>query len=73
MYHNSRSNSYGSKRGSSYNRGRSAQYVWRVSWRDHYGNFRNKAFTNKQHAMIFMTKLKNGKNILIDLEKWYGN
>ena len=73
MYHNSRSNSHGSTRGSSYNRGRCAQYVWRVSWCDPYGSFRYKAFANKQQAMIFMTKLKNGKNILIDLEKWYGN
>ena len=76
MYYNSRNNrSHTGSRGNSYNRGgRSAggQYVWRVSWSDYNGNLRHKAFTNKQQAMVFMSNIDNGRNFLIDLEKWYG-
>lgn len=75
MYYNSKNKSHNNSRGNSYNRGERStgcQYVWQVSWYPPYGNKKYKSFTNKQQAMIFMSKLKNGNNILIDLEKWYG-
>ncbi|MBQ7907611.1 MAG: hypothetical protein IJ309_06530 [Clostridia bacterium] len=48
-----------------------ASYVWRVSW---YNNGRKyKAFTNKQQALIFMSKLEsNYNNCCVSLEKWNG-
>ena len=76
MYYNSRNNkSHAGSRNNSYNRGgrsTGGQYVWRVSWSDYNGNPRHKAFTNKQQAMVFMSNIDNGRNFLIDLEKWYG-
>lgn len=58
---------YNNKRGG-------ATYIWRVSWYDRSPNKKYKAFTNKQQALIFMTKLKSNRdNCAISLEKWNGD
>lgn len=73
MYYNSRkrtNNNYHSRGG----RGSNGAYVWRVSWFDYHCNTRNKAFSSKQQALIFITKLENNPyNSCIELEKWDGN
>ena len=51
-----------------------ASYVWRVEWyncNSHRTLY--KAFRNKQEALIFMSRLKSGNNICIDIKKWDGS
>ena len=76
MYYNARNKSRSNSRDNFHNRGgrgTGAQYVWQVSWYPPNGNKKYKSFSSKQQAMIFMSKLKNGGNYLINMEKWFGD
>ena len=53
-------------------RTQSAQYVWQVSWWPAYGSKKYRSFTNKQQALIFMSKIKSGNNSFVSLDKYFG-
>lgn len=53
--------------------GHAASYVWQVSWYNYNCDKKYKAFTNKQQALIFMSKIKsNPRNDCVYVEKWSG-